>query len=330
MTSDSDSKMHEQRSIIWHPKQQILIMGFCLIIIVSIILVIFEMGFWLTEYPAHPSSLEPFQVDAVVFIILGSYAGHPIGDMALEALHRGGQKEQGQRGGGWHGLVFVLTDRPACFQQAADLHFTQVIEVPSQTSAIKIKAIKTEIFSYLPKDIETVMYLDSDVVVTQPLDNFLSDLALAEHSWTAQHFGKHWEMAMFPDRESHTFGVCLKCNEWHTGVMIMKRGPSNSCLKAWGQELNSKTYGRDQHAFEQVRASGACKDILSLPAGHLLFMKDLLSVAVLPNLRTFAHYTRAAVLNGTDGIMDKIDHLVYDHTASALNLHTSMKHKNEC
>ena len=112
-------------------------------------------------------------VQAIVFIAMGDMARDGLVEYAMASVRKVGN---------WKGPMYLLTDAPACFADTKQDNMVTVVTLPRKSSLMEIKAIKPKLFLHLPSDIDTVLYLDVDIVVTRGLSYFLdmvgSDLAL--------------------------------------------------------------------------------------------------------------------------------------------------------
>jgi hypothetical protein len=230
-------------------------------------------------------SWRPTYVDAVVMIAASSMAADKMVDMSIASVRRYGN---------WRGPIYVLTDRPDCFDASAKEFGVTVVSIPEMLNILEIKALKMSLFEYLPEDLKGVLYVDVDIVVTRDLDDFLFD---SEQKINRMR-GK-FDMAMFLDAAGHYVGFCSGCEKWHSGVIIMRRGQGSGCLAKWKEILLSGKYGTDQQSIDEAERQGSCPKMVTLYKKHLLFAKDYLGVALTPG-RTFLHMTGAGRLGLQD------------------------------
>ncbi|RYG62978.1 hypothetical protein EON64_16860 [archaeon] len=111
----------------------------------------------------YTKSLYP---EAIVFIVMGELAMSTSVEDVLMSVRLLGH---------WEDQIIVLTDHKACFTALTNLDLT-IIEVPSKPSLIEIKAMKAEMFQYLPSEVHRVLYMDVDILVTRHLGFFMQDL----------------------------------------------------------------------------------------------------------------------------------------------------------
>ena len=122
--------------------------------------------------PPHTSHSEALDhasplVDAVVLVAMSAMAEDPMVDFALASVRKVGN---------WKGPLYVLTDRPGCFADAAKMYDATPVEVKTLPSLMHIKALKPALFRYLPASVRGPLYLDVDIVVTRDLRDFFTDL----------------------------------------------------------------------------------------------------------------------------------------------------------
>lgn len=121
-----------------------------------------------TQSALLSSHAKAYMPQAIVFIAMGKVASQDMVEDAINACRLLGH---------WTEHIYILTDRKSCFDDVTQ-HFplTEVISVPSKNSIMEIKTMKAEIFHYLPRQVERVLYLDVDILVTRNIGFFLTDL----------------------------------------------------------------------------------------------------------------------------------------------------------
>jgi hypothetical protein len=243
---------------------------------------------------------------AIVFIIMGDLSRESLVEDALLSVRLLGH---------WEEKIIILTDRKDCFSgsQYTNMAWT-VIEVPSKPNIIEIKAMKSEIFQYLPDDVHRVLYMDVDILVTRHLSLFLQDLSHILYYRLSPYISQAstndsiplklndstmFSMAAFLDAKGHYVGFCTDCEKWHTGVIYMVRGLGTDCLAAWAKVLRSGRYGTDQESLDYVEAKGNCSHMVALPSRHLLFAKDYIGM-IFTSGQTFIHLTAANRMDSQD------------------------------
>lgn len=237
-------------------------------------------------------------IDAVVFISMGSMAKDPLVDYAIASLRNAGK---------WKGDIYVLTDKESCFTKAIGEYNIKIVAVPEKKSVMDIKALKPRLLEMVPPHIDSILYLDVDIVITRGLDYFLNmigrDLAVDNNSTSVVSHSKissSFDYAAFGDARGHYVGFCAGCEKWHTGVMILRRGQGTRCLKAWEEIIQSGRYRTDQQALDRAEQKGSCPQAYMLPPQYLLFAKDYIA-SLLTTGHTFVHVTSAGRMSTQDG-----------------------------
>jgi hypothetical protein len=251
-------------------------------------------------------------VDAVVLIAMGKLAEDSIVDSAIASI---------RVLGGWKGDLYLITDRKECFTHVISQHQVQIRDVPPVDSIIKIKAMKSRLFDYIPQNVTNCLYLDVDILVTRSLDLFLGDLDHQILSFLTTH-QRYPDFGMFLDARGHFFGFCSGCDKWHTGI-IWLRNPSaptvvpvtsekristipssaspkpSSCIDEWRSVLLSGRYNTDQQSIDYAEEKGHCSASLAFSSRHLLFAKDYFAAFLTP-ARTFVHLTSVSRMDTQD------------------------------
>ena len=256
-------------------------------------------------------------IDGVVYISIGELARENLADYSIATLRKIGK---------WRGAVYLITDHPECFVETSEKFNVDLLKAPSYTNILDIKALKTRIFEYVPKKVDSVLYLDVDILVTRSVRSFLRDITtLHPDAWKERdyirngnysHFltippGKHvnlkkgtggnahFDMGVFLDAGGHFVGFCSGCEKWHTGILWVRRNHGTNCLHEWGKILKSGKYGTDQESIDEAERQGFCSGLSTLPFRHLLFGKDYLMMLFRTG-QTFTHLTAAARMNSQD------------------------------
>ena len=245
--------------------------------------------FWLQE-PIHPAreiahDWNPSILNAIVLIGASKMASDKIIDYSIASIREYGN---------WKGSIFLLTDRPSCFDDVKTKHAVDVVNIPEQKSILEIKALKANLMKYLPESITGVLYIDVDIVVTKDLRPFLFD---TENLLKKK--GDQFDIGMFPDAKGHYVGFCSGCEKWHTGVVVLRRNMGMRCLSEWERILKSGVFDTDQQSIDLAENEKYCPNALALPTSHLMFAKDYLAV-ILTNDRTFLHMTGAGRMDAQD------------------------------
>lgn len=106
---------------------------------------------------------------AIVFIAMGELSRESLVHDAISAVRLVGH---------WNEKIIILTDRPTCFHEyTSPLNSnTMTVTVEPKSNIIEIKKMKAEIFRYLPIEIDKVIYMDVDILITRNIGFFLQDL----------------------------------------------------------------------------------------------------------------------------------------------------------
>eukprot|EP01036_Dinobryon_divergens_P040887 gene40887-54135_t len=126
--------------------------------------------------------------------------------------------------GRWRSGIYIITDKPNCFTNAVKQYGVSIITAPETTSLIAIKAMKANVFKYLPANINSVLYLDSDILVTRNLNSYFRDIHVVLQSqfntaWNHTDSSIGFDIGLFRDSKGHFVGFCSGCDKWHTGVI---------------------------------------------------------------------------------------------------------------
>jgi hypothetical protein len=223
-----------------------------------------------------------YHVDALVYLSVGKLAKDSLTDYSIATAREIGK---------WQGKVFIITDHPDCFEVTKNLHDVELMKIPSQKDIMQIKSIKANLFLYLPAEIQSILYIDVDIVITKKLDYFLYDLKTT--------LRPNFDMAAFYDARGHYVGFCSGCEKWHTGVLLFTKSAGKNCLKKWQDIILSGQFDTDQESLDEAENSGVCDRMSAFPSNHLLFAKDYIGM-MLTSGSTFLHMTAAARIESQD------------------------------
>lgn len=235
-------------------------------------------------------------VDAVVYIAAGPVVFSEVLSWSIESVVVQGQ---------WRGPIYVITDKIAVAQRtlrklmikgSEQFVFVELAADDTLSPARAAKIAKSQILDLVPSTVQMPLYLDSDIIVGQPLDSFWMNL---NHIWNGPSgdFNENNDvtMAIAEDAKAFTLNRCYACDTWNTGIISMRRGKSEQCLKAWHDELVQPTSlsMTDQAALDHVIATtNHCSNIRSIDTKvYVRMMKDVFVVAGLVPLKTFNHFT---------------------------------------
>lgn len=162
---------------------------------------------------------------------------------------------------------------------------------------MRVKLLKTELLRLVPTQFEYVLYVDSDMVIGEPLRPFL-ELAVC----SMLNFTQHALDADFPVTPNRPTALSLfrdiglSSAPYHTGVVFMSRKNSPRLLERWSATMMTGKYSRDQQALAvtvQEQALGGAMHLLptETSAGGRYFA--FVNGTVFRNLRpyTFLHAT---------------------------------------
>lgn len=195
--------------------------------------------------------------DAVVIIALDRVAEGIMLQLSLALLRDVGR---------WEGPIFVLTDRPHSVCPNSTCNNGEfLLTVPSQSTVIQRKKYKTAIYEYVPREVNTILYMDADILIGESLEGFSHSVAplmgTKFHVYTFPEMYSQlppaqrrypWEARGFDGLQKH-----------HTGVLLLSRNQSQPCLTAWGALLDK--YKLDQQSFGYLVQKGVCR-VGTLPA----------------------------------------------------------------
>eukprot|EP01041_Mallomonas_annulata_P011368 gene11368-23793_t len=233
--------------------------------------------------------------DGIVFITMGQLAETSMIDLSIASIRNIGR---------WRSGIYIITDKPNCFTNAVKQYGVSIITAPETTSLIAIKAMKANVFKYLPANINSVLYLDSDILVTRNLNSYFRDIHVVLQSqfntaWNHTDSSIGFDIGLFRDSKGHFVGFCSGCDKWHTGVIWLRRNQGTECLLAWERILRSGKYSTDQESMDEAEQQQACKHILTFPSRHLMFAKDYIALALTSD-RTFLHLTAVSRIETQD------------------------------
>lgn len=170
-------------------------------------------------------------------------------------------------------LTEVLQSHPHC---RSIFHVIAVhrpeFAVRGPTLDMFAKSFKTKMFDLLPKgvDAERILYLDSDILVVEPVQVALN-AAFRHDNYTA--------LKMIS-------GYSQRPEKWHGGLLLFSREASG-CLGEWAEAITSNKYSRDQIAFMYCPT---CLEMVHELPRELMYFPDELDPK-LPNAAVFVHYT---------------------------------------
>jgi len=144
------------------------------------------------------------------------------------------------------------------------------------TTDMYAKSFKTQMFEMLPvgvaEHVERILYLDSDILVVEPIDKALDRTFHDERPGTPTP-----PLKMIPGTATE---------QWHGGLLLLTRDAA-ACLQEWGHAIASRQFARDQIA---IMHCPTCLDMVQPLPRTFLYFPDEFHPQLPPN-RTFVHYT---------------------------------------
>lgn len=201
-----------------------------------------------------------------------------------------------RRIGRFGGDILIVTDQVANFQRRAALESYNVtfLEVEPVSTITRVWFIKCKLLEIVPAQYRTIMYIDSDIMATAPLDDLFSAIPVFDPGY----------IGMFNDVTTR-FGRTSASETYHGGVVFLQRDASESCLAAWCDRMEGhpgpgsrQPWGvgeveDDQIAIKAVVEQEAGCEVWWVPDRHMQFMADLQTMLFGPPA-TFSHFTNAA------------------------------------
>ena len=274
----------------------------------------------LTNSATNPASRHLIQPDALVYINIGKEysVGNTIN--SARSFTKFGLPSKTN--------VFIITDKPACFEQALfsssmSSSSTQFQIIDSNDIVLpsglplgysKLKMLKCLILHLeTPKLLKAknIIYVDSDVRANSPL-GFEDQRQISSHPTHSSSFAYSISssfdsisnspnsnaLGLFHDSAGHFTGFCNNCDVFHTGLIVIRRGVTDNFLDDWCKIIDSDEFASDQEAIDSLlvtsNRNSAKYNAFVLPYKHLLFAKDVLRIGSSSDV-ALIHYT---TLNG--------------------------------
>ena len=180
-------------------------------------------------------------IDAVVLISTGNYAKTTITDESLNALRFNSALSISIP-------IYVLTDHLSCINSTKiknhklnDLNIF-LLEIPdSKDNYMTQVSYKMGMFDFLPSFINTILYIDIDIIAQATFDeNILS-------TFTSEKY------------KNSNCSLIIQQGRYHTeklsgGTFVANRQQSMACLTEWRAKVLSGKYRRDQHALYNTKS----------------------------------------------------------------------------
>jgi hypothetical protein len=209
----------------------------------------------------HNPSIKKTSLDAIVTVAMCGYDAREM----VQSLRSAGE---------WTGPIYVLTDAPhaedpvQCTPIDVRGNHPTFLNNPNEFqdyktaldrwNALYSKWHKTQIFQLIPESVQTVLFMDADM---------LAQRSLTESSWLGQVESliadPSCELITYPERWYTTVPILGGKNKtvtgrYHSGFMILKRHQSAPLLEAWSrlmvhQEFMDRDQGKLTQAIESLQ-----------------------------------------------------------------------------
>ena len=267
--------------------------------LVLIFWMISEVLFYLytsqVHYPFH-HEINESHIDAVVLIAAGKHAKNTMIDQCVASLRKSGLSNNIP--------ILIITDDPQCLMRGpiiSDFVNIAIIPTKDQSSGSQLpadmnaKLLKMTMFQYIPSNINTVLYLDIDILASSTFNEHLIPSFDDE-----EYFESNCSLIIQPGRP-HTF-----LERYSSGTFVAHRFHSRKCLQDWDALVSTGEYDRDQRALYSVTS---CMDsICVLPHGIVKWARNMKSFWTISS-PPLIHYT-----GGAHGTPKEIDQFCTEFT----------------
>ena len=230
-------------------------------------------------------SLHP--IDAVVLIVVGRYAKSTMVDQSVASLRQSHLSDSIP--------ILIITDDVECISSALSLsEFDNIAIIHSDDSdgpspsAMYAKLLKMKMFDYIPLHMDTVLYLDLDILASSGFNEHIIPSFDDE-----AYFDKNCSLIIQPGRP-RTF-----LEKYSSGSFVAHRVHSSQCLEDWGSLMKTGEYDRDQHAL--YNATSCVRSMCTLPKGIVKWARNIRTF--LPRAPPLIHYTGPS--HGTEQDIDE-------------------------
>lgn len=221
---------------------------------------------------------------AYVFLALGAQANQ------LNCL---GSIESLVKYAGWDGHVYMLTDRPSCFNvkeilakstiQESHFHIVALDEdfssggadfkhssvVGFRMNRMKSFTMKTRIFDFIDASVETIAYVDCDIIFG--VEGCATEFITIGESW--ENYPLRFSRVVKDTQTDNILGI-------HAGTFVANREGSKKALEIWKNEIEKLEVEGDNDAYmnayyrlENDRLDGTFNVSVSLESQEKLFIK---------------------------------------------------------
>ena len=151
---------------------------------------------------------------------------------------------------------------------------------------------KTQLFRILPREINTILYVDADVEIHAPLRKLEMDVLQKGSKKCAAIYSTERLLVQLEPRVR--FKYC-------SGIAIYFRDQSKTLMEEWNKMILSMNYEKDQPALRQA-ISNTKANICSIPSRHVHYSPDYMFSKIVywfsrlifnRKENTFVHHTSA-------------------------------------
>jgi hypothetical protein len=223
------------------------------IVVVAISVYVIGLIFWYSQNYSIPINQQQVKLDAIVTVAMCGFNANEM----VQALRTKGE---------WQGPIYVITDDPS--QEDANLctpvdvrgnHPTFLTQPEFEDYKLGIQASnpyvwskwhKTQIFQLLPKTIQTIVFMDADMMAKRPLTKtWLPSLAplLQDSQCELTVYPERWYSKLPPLFPTKNQKKKSSPGKYNSGMMLQKRKETAPLLKDWSLRMvKPPFYGRDQ------------------------------------------------------------------------------------
>lgn len=174
-----------------------------------------------------------------------------------------------RRNGGFSGPLYIFTDLPGFYEGHINIF---PIKVATPKSVMAAHQYKTFILENIPH--KYITYIDADIIIGRPLDNWLRKAMKESDSHPIVLFWDHGSTGHF----------------YHGGLFLANRKVAGPLLARWRRLIWFRRFSRDQKAL--IKAIKRRKDVYIMPKDDMVFVDQ--SQASTKKIGTFNHITSRA------------------------------------
>ena len=200
-------------------------------------------------------------IDAVVLIAAGKHATNTMIDQCVASLRQSGLSNTIP--------ILILTDNPQCVSMGSilsDFVNIDIISTGNQSrdsllsTGMDAKLLKMTMFQYIPSNINTVLYLDIDILASSIFNEHLIPSFDDE-----EYLESNCSIIIQPGRP----GVEKKSS----GLFVAHRVHSRECLQEWADAVRSGIHERDQRALYKCKS--CMRSMCTLPEGIMKWARNM-------------------------------------------------------